>query len=132
MDSASDARLRRHARACGAERPCRLAADGGNNFTLDWDGPAECLSPAWVNAEVARLLGGSISLPQGKTLVARAIIVRGRAWSVTITTHHAGQTGQRSIEASSCEELAKATSLILALMIDPDAVAAHAREPTVE
>jgi len=112
--------------------PSALRADEGTNFTLAWEAPPECPSRTSVQAEVARLLGGTITIPQGGILEARASVSRGQAWSVAISTRHAGQTGQRTLEASSCPELAKATALILALMIDPDAVAAHARDPQVE
>jgi hypothetical protein len=41
-------------------------------------------------------------------------------------TELAGRPGRRSLEAASCQDLANAAALIIALMIDPNAVAARA------
>lgn len=108
-----------------------VADDSTEAFTLAWDAPPECPSRTAVQADIARLLGGAITVRPGGAVEARALVVHEQKWSVTITTRHAGQTGRRSIEAMSCQDLADATGLIIALMIDPDAVAAHARDPKV-
>jgi hypothetical protein len=97
-------------------------------FTFTWDAPAECASRDQVLLEIAHLLGGRIQIVHGGDLDARATVERGVAWSVSLTTRHAGRAGQRSIEAPSCKSVAEATALILALMIDPDAVAANSQE----
>jgi hypothetical protein len=74
------------------------------------------------------LLGGGIQITQGGDLDARAVVEHGPVWSVALTTLHAGRTGRRSIEAPSCQSVAEATALIIALMIDPDRVAASSQE----
>jgi hypothetical protein len=84
-----------------------------------------------VQAEIARLLGGKIDAVPGGGLRARAVVSQGPAWAVSLETESAGRVGQRALEAGSCAELANATALIVALMIDPDAVAAHAPPPPV-
>lgn len=119
--------------AVGAPR-LALAADDpfAEVFALAWDAPPDCPSRARVEAEVVRLLGGAVAVPRGGAVQARALVAHEQQWSVSITTHNAGQTGRRFIEASSCQDLADATALIVALMIDPDAVAAHARDTEVE
>jgi len=52
---------------------------------------------------------------------------RDSLWVVTLETTLGTHSGHRTISATSCEGLANATALIVALMIDPDAVAAHSR-----
>lgn len=65
-------------------------------------------------------------------LQARAeVVTQGQGYAVVLETESDGNVGHRSLEASSCRELAKATALIIALMIDPEAVAAHAPAPSL-
>jgi hypothetical protein len=112
--------------------PFRAFADDSESLNLAWDAPSECPSRTQVLAEVARLLGGTIPSPRGGAVAARAQVEHGQGWSVAITTRHAGQTGRRAIETGSCQEVADATALIIALMVDPDAVAAHAQDPKLD
>jgi hypothetical protein len=98
-------------------------------FDLDWQAPAGCPAHDDVQTEVARLLGGEIRIAQGKDIQAHAVAAYAQTWSVAIETSLAGRQGRRSIEAASCQDLANATALILALMIDPEAVAAHTTQP---
>jgi hypothetical protein len=74
-------------------------------------------------------LGGDIRVPQGGDIKAHALVVHGQTWALAMETELAGRPGRRSIEAASCQDLADATALIIALMIDPEAVAAHATQP---
>jgi hypothetical protein len=76
--------------------------------------------------EIARLLGGAIEIEHGGKLDVRASVGHGAAWSVAIATQYAGRAGRRSIEAPSCQSVADATAIIVAMMIDPDAVDANA------
>jgi hypothetical protein len=82
-----------------------------------------------VSGEIARLLGGEIRILQGGDITARAVVEHGLTWSLAMDTELAGRLGRRSLEAASCQDLANAAALIIALMIDPDAVAAHATPP---
>jgi hypothetical protein len=112
-----------------------LPASAGQEeaFTLSWQAPPDCPSPDAVRAEVARLLGGEIRLPAGRDFRASALVAHEQTWSVSIETELAGRSGRRSIEAASCQDLADATALILALTIDPDVVAtrpARSNPPT--
>jgi len=100
-------------------------------FRFDWDAPEECLSQQQVQAEIARLVGGDIQLHEGE-LEAKATVSHGRLWSADLMTQHLGQTGYRRIEAPSCKAAADAIALIVALLIDPDAVAANAQAPEPE
>jgi hypothetical protein len=98
-------------------------------FTWSWQAPPDCPSPEDVRAEVARLLGGEIRLPAGRDFRAKASVSHGQTWSVSIETELAGRPGRRSIEAASCQDLADATALILALTIDPDVAVTHPTRP---
>lgn len=80
-----------------------------------------------VRAGIARLLGGSIVIAPGGRLKAEVVVRHDVFWSADLVTWYGGQAGRRLIEASSCTSLADATALIIALMIDPDAVASNPR-----
>jgi hypothetical protein len=103
-------------------------AETTGSFSLTWAAPEECPSPSQVQAEIARLVGGDIQLHEGD-LEARVMVSHGPLWSGDLTTQHAGQTGHRIIDAPSCRAVADAIALIVALLIDPDAVAANAQAP---
>jgi hypothetical protein len=85
---------------------------------IAWQAPEGCPSSGDVQRELARLLGER----RDAAVSARAVVTHGAAWTVTLETELAGRRGQRSIEAASCAALADATALIVALMVDPDAV----------
>ena len=108
----------------GSARP--VHAEEAGALTFSWQAPAGCPSRDDLRAKIARLLGGEIRVPKGGDIKAVAVVAQGQTWSLAIETELAGQPGRRSIEAASCQDLADATALIIALMIDPNAVAAHA------
>jgi hypothetical protein len=74
------------------------------------------------------LLGGDIQVHEGD-LEVKATVLHGLLWSGDLSTQHAGQAGHRSIEAPSCKAVADAIALIVALLIDPDAVASQPTAP---
>jgi hypothetical protein len=76
-------------------------------------------------------VGGEIQLHEGD-LEAKVTVSHGPLWVADLTTQHAGQTGHRSIEAPSCKAAADAIALIIALLIDPDAVSANSQAPEPE
>jgi hypothetical protein len=76
-------------------------------------------------------VGGDIQLHEGD-VEARVMVSHGPLWSADLTTQHAGQTGHRSIEAPTCKAAADAIALIVALLIDPEAVAANSQPPRPE
>jgi len=101
-------------------------------ITLLWEVPAgsECPAANVVSAEVERLLGGKPGTNSGRRLIIRAIVARNEdgSWTLTMRTANAGEEpdGERLLHAPSCEELASAAALIIALGFDPAAVAAQA------
>jgi hypothetical protein len=119
---------------CGALLgwPQAVGAEPSATFSFDWSAPNECPSQQQVQTEIARLLGGEIQLHEG-ALEAKSTISHGPLWVADLTTKHAGQIGHRSIEAPSCKAAADAIALIVALLIDPDAVSSNSAvsEPEV-
>jgi hypothetical protein len=107
-------------------------AQPSGTFRFAWAAPEECPSREQVQAEIARLVGGDLQLRQGGELEVNATVLHGSLWSAELVTQHAGQTGRRTIEAPSCKAVADGTALIVALLIDPDAVAANTQAPKAE
>lgn len=101
---------------------------------IEWTAPEGCATREDVEHRVAALLAGSSTVPEG--LVIRAHVAHTAAvWSVTLETQQGARTGKREIRAESCEALADAAALVVAMSIDPDTVlqnrsAATAPEPT--
>jgi len=117
--------------ACHAlpDRVCLASADATGAFAFSWNAPTECPPADQIKAEIRRLLGGDIQIRTGRDLEADATVQHTPFWSANLTTRQAGRTGKRFLEAPSCQSLADTTALILALMIDPDAVAATTQKP---
>jgi hypothetical protein len=98
-------------------------ASAGLPLTLDWSAPASCPSRARVLDQVITVLGRSSA---SRATVSVAAVVestpRGK-WRVRLVLASAGESGRRQFEAESCEAAADATALIVALAIDPNAMA---------
>ncbi|MCB9596700.1 MAG: hypothetical protein H6719_28505 [Sandaracinaceae bacterium] len=94
-------------------------------LTVTWTAPAGCPTSESVQAEVIRLLGGA--LPEELALEADGVTteLEGR-WTLRLRTSTDGNEGVRVVEGDACAPLGDAAALILALMIDPAAVAEHA------
>jgi hypothetical protein len=86
---------------------------------LDWRALPGCPSRDDVLAEVSRL----VATPPAEPLVARARVrARGERFEVLIEIKGSAH-GVRTLRAHSCESVARATALIIALAIDPQAAA---------
>jgi hypothetical protein len=99
---------------------------------VTWTAPAACPSEGYVVGEVGRILDGA-SGPQ-KKVHAHADVVcdEGGAWHVTLVTRTEDAPGRRTFSAESCEALADATALILAMTVNPLITPPPPREPSVE
>jgi len=106
-----------------------VRAQAKNGFEFAWLAPEGCPLADEVRTEIDRLLGSPAHAPASGDLTVRASVEHDSLWLVTLETTLAARNGHRTISATSCQGLANATALIVALMIDPDAVAAHSREP---
>ena len=95
---------------------------GAGRLLLKWSAPAECPSLAELHATIARLLGGTVYLPAGRTIAVKAVVTQGQTWQLDLETGSEAQ--RRTLRAESCAELAEATALIVALMVDARVVSA--------
>jgi hypothetical protein len=93
---------------------------------LAWDAPDACPDREAVEALVSQRLGER-STPRAAPLTASGRISTGpTGFALTLRT----PTGERKLEAASCDELAQSAAVILALLIDPRA--APVPPPSVE
>jgi hypothetical protein len=109
-----------------------VRAEPESGFVFQWLAPEGCPSLGAVETEIETLLGGPAKDRVHDELRVQASVLHGELWLVTLETASKTTSGHRTIEAASCQGLANATALIVALMIDPDAVAARTGKKTSE
>src|SRR6185436_2212514 len=102
--------------------PSRVFAEVPS-FGLVWEAPSTCPSEVRLRADIEQILHGPIELRPGERLVVRADVTPARdgGWHVALETDNGRRTAKRSLDAASCEELANATALLVAILIDPEA-----------
>jgi hypothetical protein len=85
---------------------------------LSWDAPADCPSAASVQARVATLAGTAKAL--GSPLQAAATITRDaqRQFHLRLVVRRAELTEERVLQARSCDDLAGAAAVSLALLLE--------------
>jgi hypothetical protein len=86
-------------------------------IALEWKAPADCPTQDAVLGEVARVLG---HVPVGAPVRSRADVARadnGR-WQAQLALATTGAQSQRLLVAESCEAIASATALIVAVAIE--------------
>ena len=91
---------------------------------LRWDAPPTCPDAAYVSAAVEERLGRA---PSHDEIEVHATVVDGGPRGVVLelaTTPASGPTDARRLEAHDCRALADAAALLVALSVDPVAVAA--------
>jgi hypothetical protein len=102
---------------------------------LEWNVPAgeRCPSADEVLRQVTSLVGSSSSR-QRSSIRARADVQKlaDDRFRVDLTTFSDGSEGHRAIEERSCRAMAEATAVILAWMVDPDAVDVPGDAPAAE
>jgi hypothetical protein len=111
---------------CWLAHASMVRAEAKGTVLFEWIAPEGCPPESSVNAEIDNLLGGVARDRAREDLTVEATVEHGALWSVTLETMSSATSGHRTIEAATCQGLANATALIVALMIDPDAVAARA------
>jgi hypothetical protein len=113
--------------ALSALRPPMAAAEPGS-LDFGWSAPANCPDAARVRAEIESILHGPVRLGEGERLVVRAKV---RAspdadqWRVDIETEDGERTRQRSVDGATCDDVAEATALFVAVLIDARAAPAR-------
>lgn len=85
----------------------------------DWRAPAECPDRAQVVEAVDRLLGRPVAPEDGVALRGEVVAIDGGGFELTL----GDASAPRVLRADSCEVLAEAAALLVAMAIDPDAVA---------
>jgi hypothetical protein len=91
-------------------------------LTFTWSSPAECTTENDVRMRVDRILGAR-SAPH-ENVDARAVVTQsGEIFRAEIQLNSAGQTSLRHVEDTSCNALADAVALIVALTVNPEAAA---------
>lgn len=97
--------------------------DSDGPLRLTWIAPAGCPRQAEVHADVERLVG--VVPPETPALDARARVLPNRSggWRLRLSTDFDGSTGERELDGNSCEAVARAAAVMLALMLNPSAQA---------
>lgn len=121
--------MRRAVRAFAASASiwfCAKAAFAAAPAELEWRAPRGCPNKERVLSEVSRLVATTPTEP----LRARAVVSRRGRGSYEVVLELAGAAqGVRTLRARTCESVARATALIIALAIDPQAAAVVSEEP---
>lgn len=89
---------------------------------IDWQGPEDCERGDAVRAKVLRLLGGSQRALSGGVKV--SVTVRhekGSRYVAALETTTASGGGTKRLEGESCDAIALACSVVIALSLDPNA-----------
>ncbi|MDB5216346.1 MAG: putative secreted protein [Myxococcaceae bacterium] len=103
---------------------CLAAPATARAADLEWVAPSGCSSRESVLDAVTRALGSSSTADVG-AIRARAVVESsGRGWRVQLSTAN----GERTLAADTCEQLAEAVALILALAVEPARATAQPEE----
>lgn len=119
--------MRRHAGAAGVALLALAVPARADEprVALRWTAPEGCPAGSRVVAEVDRLLGAHGARP-ARPLEVKAEVIAGDAGALRVHLEIEGDAGPRTrdLSAASCDALADAAALILAMTIDPAAVTA--------
>jgi hypothetical protein len=104
----------------------------GGSFQIDFRAPPGCPDAAALHAAIAKLLGAAADTAEFRVRVDVEQVAG--TWRLRLTTRDAaGATGERELRGASCAEVVDGAALIVALAVDPAAVArASARAETDE
>ncbi len=101
----------------------------GSSVDLVWIAPEACPRRSALIAEIEELVGRPLHTISRPSIKATATVRKkdNETWVLRLRTREQSATGERELVADSCETLAQATALILALSIDPKAVETRER-----
>jgi len=86
---------------------------------LGWRGPAECPDIGQAHASIEQLLAGH-EPPEDRRVRADVVLERtAGTFRARVHIDDGTTTGERELEAATCEEVAEAAALIVAMAIDP-------------
>jgi hypothetical protein len=100
-------------------------------FELRWQAPQACPAEATVAARIAGLLEASASTSHRAPQVQATARVQevGAGFELELSLTQEGVTGVRNLAAPTCDEIARATSLLVALAVEPALLAADNAKP---
>jgi hypothetical protein len=95
-------------------------------FELSFQAPAGCPTSEQVRVEIADLIGERTNPVTAKTIAAVAAVVAvPDGYELTLSLRDGESTRQRRMHAPTCEELARAAALIVAIAVDPAVLERH-------
>ena len=104
-------------------------AEDDNPIELSWSVPpeGECPDATYILGEIRRYVGPGRA--DRKPIRANVVIRRAGAgvWQMVMKTEQGPSHGERTFRDASCDAISDAAVAVLAWMIDPDAMAEHAR-----
>jgi hypothetical protein len=108
-----------HAQTEPAAEPARAPSPP---LPIDWQGPDDCDRGDAVRAKVLRLLGGSPhALSGGFKVSVKVRREKGSRYVAVLETTTAAGGGRKRLEGESCDAIALASSVVIALSLDPNA-----------
>jgi hypothetical protein len=94
------------------------------SFELDWSAPDGCPDGNAIRADALRLAGASAVGSHHLKAKASIVAAPPAGWNLSLATELDGVPGERSLAGGSCQSLAEAATLMLALILNPDLVLA--------
>lgn len=129
----SAASVRTRAALAAAALAFWSGATRAQTLELDWKGPADCERGAAVQAKVLRLLGGSQrALTSAVKVTVTVRHEKGSRYVAELETVTSAGGGTKRLEGESCEAIALASSVVIALSVDPNASLDAEPEPEPE
>ena len=103
--------------------PCSgPAAARARRWVLDWHAPPGCPTGTAIQARVDALLGGPVPLARVMR-VAGEVRAQGDGWQVVLVARTGDGRARRRLQGRDCAALGEVAALVVALAIDPTAVA---------
>ncbi len=97
---------------------------------ITWDAPAQCSDADQVMTVVAELTGQQPPVIPPERRIRALVEPSGSGWKLSLTLFDGARERSRVLTAPSCSELARATGVVLALALAPDAAAELPAEPS--
>lgn len=93
----------------------RAHAQDALPLELHWRAPAECPSAAEVRAELERIARARPGLALTPLYASADVEKHGATYALELQTEHAGERGERQLEAADCKTLVRTLTLVMAL-----------------
>jgi hypothetical protein len=93
----------------------RAHAQDALPLELHWRAPAECPSAAEVRAELEHIARARPGLALTPLRASADVEKRGATYALELHTEHAGERGERQLEAADCKTLVRTLTLVMAL-----------------